>query len=741
MMIKLLNISLVLILLNIVSPGCVDVENLSDGKKDGQKSALSASNSRYRVAFIFAGALRSFVYPIVHETLRRNLLDAFCPSTTYATATAKHKMCSKDIFIRLSKIDNFHKGYNANGVPRVDKTLNEDIISRALLRLDPASASTSSNVHDNDASKNSGSTRLTEIGARQGHVYGHGVCRIQWRSIGSELLQREKSEAPFADPNRNKLTAVAHRVFRTLDSRRYDMYFNRWAAFQMALDEERRFSVNGSVKYDFMVHARLDAMWGEPVPSVDKWLVDRIWVPNSWYSEVPDTFALMHRRWADSYWSVDDLTKDGAMCLGGPNFDPKTLSPEHLYSAYGWTENSDEVSFVRKRECFTMFPSDIDNHDKKRDIHWSQAGASERILRRKLEHASPISISLRDKTLGYTSFFMAIVRRPFEAMCFYLHQTYLIGWIRHDQNATVAHYIGCSYMSDELRGIDSGLLGAPEHSVSVTRRYVKCSMRPTFLGSGDPLCQSQPGAEIHRGGIAGEAATWNFLPFQLRPIFTQTSTLTIMRHHQSEYRSNVTTMCLTAKMKNSGDSGSSDSRDLILESCLATSQHGDVSAWYDTSQLFIFHPLRQHPQPLRHYAVNKGGGVGARSMCLTVGHHDSISLEPCTNFQRRRKPLWDSTDSNHYGVRHSHQLFYVTVQERDRPSRRGSSVIVEWAADRTKCLKIDMEGGRSELGPKSALVVGLGSCSTKEDKKLFAMIATRSTTPLSQMPPTKKKTI
>jgi hypothetical protein len=57
-----------------------------------------------RIAFIFAGSIRSFVFPFVHESLRHNLIRAFCPPSK----------CIADVFVRISSSDNTHEKSGAN---------------------------------------------------------------------------------------------------------------------------------------------------------------------------------------------------------------------------------------------------------------------------------------------------------------------------------------------------------------------------------------------------------------------------------------------------------------------------------------------------------------------------------------------------------------------------------------------------------------------------------------------------
>jgi hypothetical protein len=57
------------------------------------------------------------------------------------------------------------------------------------------------------------------------------------------------------------------RFYRDLDARRYSMYFNRWKAYEMALREEQA----AGYTYRWVVHARLDMVWGAPVRPYYMW--------------------------------------------------------------------------------------------------------------------------------------------------------------------------------------------------------------------------------------------------------------------------------------------------------------------------------------------------------------------------------------------------------------------------------------------------------------------------------------
>jgi hypothetical protein len=57
------------------------------------------------------------------------------------------------------------------------------------------------------------------------------------------------------------------RIYRDLDSRRFNMYFNRWSAYQLAVAYEKAHNIT----FHWCVHARLDMFWGSPLLPFSLW--------------------------------------------------------------------------------------------------------------------------------------------------------------------------------------------------------------------------------------------------------------------------------------------------------------------------------------------------------------------------------------------------------------------------------------------------------------------------------------
>ena len=213
-------------------------------------SLLPSNLLAIHVAFIIAGSPRSFIYPAIHESIRINLIAAFCPMDT----------CSADIFVRVSLSDNTHTqdGHavvDGKGVSIAADEKDLPLVKHALHRL--------------------------SLAAR-------GVLNATWVDVGS-VAEQEEMKTHF--------NSSRHRVFRELDPRRYSMYFGRWAAFQQA----KRYEQEHGLRYTWFVHTRFDMAFGAPVQPYFHWLSTKIWVHDMWAADVPDIFALIPAKYADAY--------------------------------------------------------------------------------------------------------------------------------------------------------------------------------------------------------------------------------------------------------------------------------------------------------------------------------------------------------------------------------------------------------------------------------------------------------
>jgi hypothetical protein len=86
--------------------------------------------------------------------------------------------------------------------------------------------------------------------------------------------------------------------------------------------------------------------------------------------EVADAFALIPRRFADDYFSMEKLMHPEVFCLGGPNFDDASLSPSNLINLGFKTH---QFPLIRAEVC------------TKKCTDYLICGLSEQILKRKLD--------------------------------------------------------------------------------------------------------------------------------------------------------------------------------------------------------------------------------------------------------------------------------------------------------------------------------------------------------------------
>lgn len=301
------------------------------------------------VAFLFAGTPRSFVVSMVHESIRTNLIYTLCPPP----------LCHAHIYARISRADNTHVPNDAVGIRsfEADKTTADLVDSTVAYALNRLKTQADSALY----------TQYVDAGSAEEMKEMEDHARSLGR--GDKTLQ--------------------HDIFRKLDPRRYSMHFNRDRVYRFMQSKEME--ATGGAGYDWVVHARMDTAWSEPINQpVFSFDSNHIYVPSMWYADVPDTFALAPRHLADSYFDVNLLIAPGVMCLGGPNFNPETAEPESL-QRMGFS-TPEQAKAVKDALCLTMFHEKTKSgfslvHEKKTNTTWTTAGFSEYILKRKLARA------------------------------------------------------------------------------------------------------------------------------------------------------------------------------------------------------------------------------------------------------------------------------------------------------------------------------------------------------------------
>lgn len=181
---------------------------------------------KVRIAFVFAGSGRSILYPTVYESINRNLIKSFCPPDE----------CIGDVYARVSHSDNIHVGANSKGTMVEGNRVHRDHV----------------------------------LGAIQGLKHSYfGKVIIDEVDIGS-MIETDQINEEIKGSFRTK-------VYYQLDTRRFNMYFNRYRSYSMMLKNE----ILLNITYKWVVHARLDMAWGTPVKPYSFW-TERLFVPDSW---------------------------------------------------------------------------------------------------------------------------------------------------------------------------------------------------------------------------------------------------------------------------------------------------------------------------------------------------------------------------------------------------------------------------------------------------------------------------
>ena len=288
---------------------------------------------------------------------------------------------------------------------------------------------------------------------------------------------------------------------------------------------------------------------GAPMPPIQYWTKQLIYTPDQWYSDVPDTFAIMKRQVSDIFFDLDKMVDEHVYCAGGPDFDPKTLTVEYLTGVQvGFTlEQADQI--IKEEDCLSRFPNYIVMLDKQLNITWTMAGASEFLPKRKLGHNG---ISIRQKTMEQTSFFAFVVRNLSNNLCYYLKIGHFIPWERTWKAVNAAIYPACEALSiDVYREVNS------------PKDYSLCQYYPKKKG--ESTCYDNK-----------EVTDYNFMPFRLR--FRGRCIMAQMFHGERK------TPILS----------------LNVSDCINYNRNYNMEKYHDR-QLFSFYPLVTRPQHISVY--------------------------------------------------------------------------------------------------------------------------------------------
>lgn len=192
---------------------------------------------------------------------------------------------------------------------------------------------------------------------------------VEYISLNNETLEMQKI-----------FNTSEHRIFQTNDKRRYSMYYNRYMAYRMA----QLYEVSHAMKFDWVVLARLDAMWLDPISPIDRYANDRAWLMETGFVLLNDQFMLVPRRYSDHIFSLEEKISGSiglnkpVYCLGGPDVEV-------------WKCNKSELS-IRK---YNQTVIDLTLHKCCPDpTIYTEYGLSERIHMRHLQSGKiPISLA------------------------------------------------------------------------------------------------------------------------------------------------------------------------------------------------------------------------------------------------------------------------------------------------------------------------------------------------------------
>lgn len=454
-----------------------------------------------RVAFIFSGSVRSFIYPGVHESIRNNLIVSFCPPTK----------CVSDIFVKASVTDNQHEsgGHRKNLADSRGRIIkaNEEELKLAQMAI--------RRLHVQDMHGNNGN--------HPGHL------DVEWVDFSS---YRELMEMETSFPSRE------HAIFRDLDYRRYSTNYHCWSNYHRA----KQYEANNSITYRWFVKARFDMAFGHPVKPFSHWSANKVWMPDKAVLLLPDTFALLPDHFADSYFSMTKLIRQGVMCLGGPNMNKSTLEPTYLRSK-GYSES--DIRYVQDMKC-------------------EGTGFSETILLRKLEANG---ISYDAKTLDFASFFLVTIRKDtFTSFCEMMTYTCaLLDILRGSRLSNAATSSGCRAFVQDLKSLTAS-------------KYSNCiapqTSRPFFQYDGDTCPLNK------------RVSDWNYMPFRLRML--------------RKFGDGCLTVVRGTKEK--GPLALAVQPCIEYENSTLRGDCRRVNATYTGSQVFTFFPLLRDMQPVRYFS-------------------------------------------------------------------------------------------------------------------------------------------
>ena len=104
-----------------------------------------------------------------------------------------------------------------------------------------------------------------------------------------------------------------HEAFRLNDRRRYSMYFQRCMTYKMVLAYDKEHNI----RFDWVIMARLDAMWLAPIFPINFYANDRAWLTEQGFTPINDQFMMIPRQYSDYMFDLETKVQEGVYCIGG----------------------------------------------------------------------------------------------------------------------------------------------------------------------------------------------------------------------------------------------------------------------------------------------------------------------------------------------------------------------------------------------------------------------------------------
>ncbi|CAM9671496.1 unnamed protein product [Ectocarpus sp. 6 AP-2014] len=242
----------------------------STNKQDGSGVA-GAGAVRCRVAVCLSGAVRSFVHPAVHRSIKSNLIESI-----------EADGCAVDVFAYATREDTVPRHKQRENS---DFTPNSSDIETAMAILAPARLVWHQEQAGIIPSCRAQATSSAESGGDEAWYTTEAVSGEDASGLGNGVWRPPPWQVYRADASRNL----------------YWQLYKSLAAYRMALREEKR-KGNG-FSYDWIIRSRFDVAWIRPLPALRSFSPEAVWLGRH-YWPISDHFALVPRAFSDRFFTA-----------------------------------------------------------------------------------------------------------------------------------------------------------------------------------------------------------------------------------------------------------------------------------------------------------------------------------------------------------------------------------------------------------------------------------------------------